>query len=200
MQLLRLTNYNQQELKQIVDLHFLTLQESTFKNFGKKFIKIVYQTIITDKNNIFLVIEDKNRIFGFVAATQDINEFYQSIIRKNFFSLTFEVIRSTLFNPQLLINTTKWILKKPKKQKYPAELQFIAVDSALQGQGWGTKLIKKLNEELKKSNINHYRVGTWASNPLSNNFYQKLGFKLLEKEKILGIDFNYYLSPKVDCN
>lgn len=197
MQIQRITSCNQQELNRIADLHFEVLKESTFRHFGKNFLRIIYNTIIYDPKNLFLVLKEKNNIYGFAAATTDINKFYSQIVRDNFFSLSLEVIKTTIYYPKLLFNTIQWLLTKPTNQKYPAELQFIAIDQKFQGQGWGTKLIRELDKNFRSSGINQYKVGAWADNNRSNNFYNKIGFKFLYKENILGKKFNYYLSPKI---
>ncbi len=185
------------ELEQIVKLHLSTLKESTLNQLGKKFLAIVYKTIIADSQSIFLVLRNEGKIIGFLAATQNSAYFYKNIVRQNFLQLTLEVTRQTLKNPSLFFKIINWLLFKKNHPEYPAELQFIAVSEKYQGQGLGTKLIKALNSHFKGKNVSHYKVGTWASNQNSNGFYQHLGFQKLYQENILGILFNFYLSPKL---
>jgi len=92
---------------------------------------------------------------------------------------------------------TAWLLAHKSSHRYPAELQFIAIDYQYQRQGLGKKLLKEISKDFKNKKINRYKVGTWAKNPDSNAFYQKSGFTFLNKQKVLGRDFNFYLSPKL---
>lgn len=195
MQIRKIYQYNQQEIDNLVNLHWQTLKESTLNKFGKRFLIIVYKSISLDANQILLVIENQGQIVGLAVATPNIKRLYNQIINKNFFPLFFEVIKHSLSTPSLIIKTGKWLLAHSARDNCPAELLFIAVDKNYQGQGLGSKLIKKIIAEFHRNKIHQFKVGTWANNNLSNRFYVKLGFKFLYQKNVLGQIFNYYLSP-----
>lgn len=195
MQPTLITQLSQTDLDQIVKLHQTELKESFINNFGSGFLAVVYKTIISDNQNIFLTIKDNTKVVGFLVATVDGDKFNQKIINNNFLKLSCQIIKSSLFKPLILIKLINWFLTKNIKNKLAPELQFIAIDHTHQGKGLGTMLIKQLNNEFKKRGINKYRVGTKALNVLSNNFYKKLDFKYTHQEQFFGDIFNYYLSP-----
>ncbi len=197
MQPQRVRNLNPQELNQVINLHLKVIQESTLNKLGRKFLGIVYKEFLKNQRNVFLTITDNKEIIGFAAATDDIRKLYKDIIHNNFLNLALEVVKSSISHPKLVLQVMGWLLGHKQPNSYPAELHFIGVSENYQGQGLGTSLMKKLGQEFKSVSIRQYRVGTWASNERSNQFYMKLGFKLLYSEMNLGERFNYYLSPAI---
>lgn len=195
MHIKRVKKLSPSELNQIVKFHSEILTESFLNNFGPNFLKIAYQTIIPSNNNICLIITENQTINGFSVATLDGGKFNSEVINQSFLSLSWQILKSSIKNPNLLIKIINWKLKTPHPYKIKPELQFIAVDPRLQGQGWGTKLIKQTSTEFKNNGISSFRVGTKSSNPQSNSFYKKLGFKSYYQDNFFGDDFNYYLSP-----
>lgn len=185
------------EIKQIADIHERILDESVLNHFGKKFLSILYQKIIKNKNNIVITLKKNKELVGFLVATTDSKNFYKDIITKGFWKLSYEIIKKTISNRKLFLETLIWSFLKSKKSKQPACLMFIAIDNQYQGAGFGSKMVDFLNKEFKKRNIFQYRVGTKANNKKSNGFYKKLKFVRLKPEFILGEKNNYYLSPVI---
>lgn len=195
MRIQKLQKLSQQELLQIVDIHYSVLTESFINNFGKVFLKIAYQTIFKDPINICFLVKDNNKVTGFLVATINGEKFNKNIIRRNFFVLCFYILKSSLLNPQLIYKLVRWVFAPTGKRLSP-ELQFIALTQEAQGRGIGTKLINHLNNEFKERKILKYRVGTKAANKTSNSFYKKLKFKFIHQEVFFGDKYNYYISPK----
>lgn len=187
--------------KQIASLaliHQEVLTESFLCRFGYRFLFNVYQAICSDENNIIQIIISKDRIIGYSAASKNISKFYKRMLYKNFFGLSLEVLKNLRGNLKLILNILFWILISKKHDKYPAELQFLAILPKYQRQGLGTKLIDLLKKEYSKNNITSFKVGTKAENFQSNIFYKKNGFKYLYQKKILGEKINYYISDKAN--
>jgi ribosomal protein S18 acetylase RimI-like enzyme len=194
MQLLKTNKLKQSELKQIVDIHLKELNESFLNNFGSNFLEVIYPAIFFNKNNICLLVLDKESVVGFLVATKDGDRFNQDLIKEKFYLLSKEIIRSSIKNPLLLVEIVKWKMRPPNDNKIKPELQFIAIKKDYQNKGLGKKLITELNKEFRKAGIKEYRVGTKADNLNSNRFYQHLGFKDFYKDDFFGDKFNYYLA------
>lgn len=196
MQLRKVNQLSPSELNQIINLHLSILKESTLTRFGPKFLKIVYQTALKRNQDAFLVLKEDGKIRGYCVASLNIKDFYKQCLKENLPVVFWEVSKSCLKHPGLTAKILSWTFSNTD-DNFPAELQFIVVDSQLQNQSWGSKMIKEINSFFKGVNISRYKVGTWASNEGSNNFYKKNGFKYLISQKILGTNFNFYLSPKL---
>lgn len=190
----RLHNLNKLSLDQIVKIHRSELKESVFNHFSDNFLYSLYEQIVRDESNIFLIIKNKDKIIGFTAAYTDIDKFYSNITRRLFVSNAFEMLKLSLTKPLLIFKIISWYLRRDKKSCYPAQLQFIAIDKNFQGKGYGTALIRKLDKQFMRQNIKKYSVGSHAENKMSNSFYKKLGFTFLTKETLFGEKFNYYVN------
>lgn len=82
------------------------------------------------------------------------------------------------------------------EEKKPSEIVYIAVDSALRGQGYGKQIIHFLVEELRRRGGHALQVGT-ANASLDNiAFYQKCGFRMFEIRR----DFFAYIQPPIAEN
>ncbi len=197
MQLIRAQNLNKSELNDVVNLHVNALKESTLNQFGENFLKAIYEVMLKDKDCVFLVIKKDKKIIGYAVATKNTPKMYHKIIKSKFLVLIWEGLKRMIINPKLLPKVLDYFFEKHPKPVSQAELQFIAINSKYQGRGLGTRLISELDRQFRKMGISAYKVGTWASNKQSNSFYKKLKFNFFYPDKILGEEFNFYLSKKL---
>lgn len=182
-------------IQEIVPIHLNVLKDSFLNNFGKKFLKIIYSNLIDSPEVICLTLYEKNKVEGFALAIKDYSLFFKIAISKNKAYLFFIVGSKIILQP---ITAYKLLRSLPSiffsKETHHAELQFIAVSPAFQGMGLGSSLIKQLVKEFKKNHINQLHVGTKSKDPLSNKFYQKMGFTKEYSKTYFGEELNYYTS------
>ncbi len=195
MQIKRVHDLTPTELETITNIHSRVLNDSFLNNFGKKFIKLSYKIISKNQDDIFFVVKNNSIIIGFLVATKTGRLFSNRQFLQNFWSLNKEIIFSALKNPSLIFELLSWFLIKLKITDKTPELQFLAISPKYQRKGLGTKLLKKLMEEFKKSDIKYFIVGTKAKNNISNEFYLRNNFNFAYSQKFFGDKFNYYNSP-----
>lgn len=196
MQISLIKEINKQDLDEIISLHSLVLDESFINNFGSRFLKLSYSEIIKNKNNVCLVVKQRNRILAYLVATKNDFAFTKNVISRRFFSLFWEVLKASIKKPKLLYYALTWFIGSFDFNNKEAELKFIAVNPKFQGKGIGTKLLKNLDAEFDKYGIARYLVGTKKENKLSNMFYKKSGFIYLQSKRFFGNSFNYYSSAQ----
>lgn len=196
----KIENLSPSELDQIVNLHSTILVDSFINNFGNSFLKKFYLSLASQKDAIFYTVKKNDRVVGFLVATTNGEFFNGKIITKNFINFTRSVLVNSLNKPSLVIKVIIWLLLSLKPTASFPELKLIAIDTKLQGQGIGTKLLKKLNEEYKIQKINQFIVGTKSYNKLSNSFYIKKGFEFTFSKNIFGESFNFYFSKMIFPN
>lgn len=189
-------NLPQKDIDKIADLHFKVLEESFINNFGIKFLKIAYKSILRNKNNIVLTVRDKKKIVGILVAAKNSKLFDFSVIKEEFFPLIGEVIKACFQRPELLVKLSHWFFSIYLFEKKIPELRFIALSPEYQNKGLGSKLISKLNKIFEEQGITQYQVATKKDNKKSNRFYKKLGFVFFKSKSFFGDKFNYYLSQK----
>lgn len=197
MEIKRIREADDSIVEQIVVTHLLTLSDSFLNNFGKYFLKIIYQNSIDSEDSICLILSENEKVEGFALATKNYSTFFKNALRKNKVSLLINILKESIFNPKNILLLTKSLPNLLFSKEEPrAELQFIAVSTSQQGKGYGSSLVRKLTEELSDIGINQFYVGTQSSDPLSNKFYQKMGFTKQFEKTYFGKKLNYYLSPK----
>jgi ribosomal protein S18 acetylase RimI-like enzyme len=195
VEILRVFNLSKSEQEQVVDLHHHVLEESFLNNFGKDFLRTAYQFMVEDPENIVILALEYNQVLGFAVATLNGDTFSQRVMQAEYPRLLWEILKSSALRPQILSRLLEWKLSPTHQHSIKPELQFLAIEKTHQRQGIGTEIIRTLAEEFNKSGIKRYRVGTKTQNPVSNTFYQKVGFSFIDQENIFGDAFNYYCSP-----
>lgn len=195
MQLQQVRQLSQSELKQIVNLHSKVLSDSNLNKFGRIFLKLIYNTSARDKECLLLILKDNDNVVGFALTSRNSHYFYRQIIAQNRLKAYTLMVLGFLKNPALFLETVKWLFQKDDSI-YSAELIFLAIDPNYQRQGWGQKLVKETINILRKEKI-QFLVKTGFDVKQSNNFYKKNKFEYLYQKKVMGKNFNFYLSPKL---
>lgn len=192
-----LQNPSQTQLEQIAQLHRKVLSQSLLSKFGIRFLVLVYQNITRNSNYTTFILTNKNEICGYLLITKNSKDFFKHALKNNFFKLLPEVIKTGLTSISIFPMILKWWLTSNHKSQF-IELLFLAIDPKVQRQGWGTKMIKKMESILKDNGIKKYIVRTKSNNKLSNNFYKKLEFEKIIKIDALGESVNYYIKKISD--
>jgi len=181
----RLVPVSQEHTSAIARLHRLALPNGFLSALGDGFLGTLYLGISkAPKSVVWVAVNDKNEVLGFVSGTCDVKSCYKSVLSTSFLQLGWNVIPS-------LIHFTVWkrileTLAYPfKKEKSPvdndkqihAELLSIAVSEKARGLGLGRALVKKLEASfIEWEHLNEYQVVTDALDSRSNGFYEGVGF------------------------
>jgi GNAT superfamily N-acetyltransferase len=65
-----------------------------------------------------------------------------------------------------------------------AKLDDVSVLGSRRGQGVGTALIEQLKEELRRGGVERIDVAVHQNNPEARRFYERLGFRPLNEERL----------------
>jgi ribosomal protein S18 acetylase RimI-like enzyme len=65
-----------------------------------------------------------------------------------------------------------------------AKLDDVSVRADRRGQGAGTQLMEQLKEQLRKESVGRIDVAVHVDNPEARRFYERLGFTLLNEERL----------------
>ena len=193
MQIKVLQKANSQDIDALSSIHYTELRGSLLSRFGKKFLRFLYDGICSDEGNIILVLRSGKQIVGFLIAAKNISQFYKNSIKKNLFSITCEMIFHAPGNVLLLLKMIGLLAEQKPNGIDATEIQFFAILPQFRRKGKGRKMLQMLKSLLTKESIQYLKVGTKASNKLSNRFYLQNGFRFLYKKNILGDELNYYL-------
>jgi ribosomal protein S18 acetylase RimI-like enzyme len=170
----------------IANLHQQGITTGFLSQLGQSFLKTLYKTIADAPSTIvYVALDEKDNVRGFVAGTCDISKMYTWIIFQKGWLLaililsragSIHVIKKAM---ETLFYTIKWGKRKKDKrakEKISAELLSIAVDENFRGRKVGKGLVEALDNYFQNKNINIYKVVTYSKDTNANKFYLACGF------------------------
>ena len=164
------------EFKKISLIHKESISDGFLASLNHSVLIELYKGFAKSYHSkLFVALNDKGDILGFIVLSFSTRKLYKDIIFKrflliipfllpNFFSFSFlSNIFETLFYPykdNLQIDTN-------------SELLNFCVSSYSRGQGVGSKLFLKVNETLKEKKINSIKIVTGQNQTSAQKFYEK---------------------------
>ena len=138
--------------------------------------------MVNSQNAFLIIAEDNNSIMGFVSGCTNFNKFYKEFIRKYSFKVSFILLRK-IFSPDIIVKIleTMKYSGQEKKDLPQAELLSIAVLSEFQGKGVSQQLLDGFLIEMKKRNIEKFKVIVGENLDRAIRFYEKNDFKFHSK-------------------
>lgn len=172
---------NINKVENVVDIHVRSFKSFFLTFLGKGFLKQLYKHFINHKNSGLLLALENDKILGFLAYSENLSDFYKTLLRKKFFILGWYSFLAFIKDPKImfrLLRAFTYSKKVQKKEKY-IELSSIGVLPDQENKDIGTNLINKLKEILKDSECEYIKLETDAeNNEKVNKFYVKNNFIL----------------------
>ena len=165
----------------------VTLHLKSFKGFfltflGFKFLRMLYESILTDASGIGFLAENANqKIIGFVIGSTQPGGLYGRLLRRSWFKFGLAALPAFLRSPAILPRLLRAFSMPSQPLPAPncATLMSIAVDPACQGSGVGGLLVSAFLEEARQRGLTWVNLTTDAENNAAvNRFYQANGFTL----------------------
>jgi len=178
--IIRLANKN--DCSEIARIHFQEIKWGFLSELGEKFLYYFYQAMIGSESAFLIVAENNESIVGFVSGCANLKKFYKEFVKKYSFKIPF-ILLTKIFDLSVIKKVFETIkYSKKEKQNLPqAELLSIAVSSEFQGQGVSQKLLEKFLFEMRKRNIDQFKVIVGENLIRAIRFYEKKGFEFHSK-------------------
>jgi ribosomal protein S18 acetylase RimI-like enzyme len=170
------------EIDAMVNVHLRSFPGFFLTFLGRKFLKQLYQSILTDPSGIVWIVKEEDCLLGFVAGTLEPAGFYSRLIKGRIWGFASASIRPLLRRPGIFFRLWR-ALRKPAEskaiQKGTALLMSIAVDPTAQNQGVGKMLTKTFCDECVRQGALRVCLTTdQHGNDQGNRFYARMGFVL----------------------
>ena len=178
------------------------LHEVAFENFfltslGLEFLTRFYKSIIVSNDGMALgAFDEKNDLVGFAIGAKAKNEFYKTLLIKNFISLFFSAILELLKQPikiQRLIRSLQSSESSNFEYGKYATLLSICVNPNHKGQKVGKFLLKAFESEAKKFSAGISLTTDKYRNEYVNNFYILNGYTLTYNFSQGSREMNFYI-------
>ena len=173
-------------IKTIAELHKKAFPTFFLTQLGVPFLRTLYNGYMEDKDSGIIVAEEKGKLVGFIAYSNDYPQFYKGLIKNHLMKFAFCSFAAAIRHPSFikrLLGAFKKSESVVKEEKY-VELASICVDPGIESKGVGSQLIDYLKGIVDFNNYSYINLETDAEgNDGVNRFYVKNGFKL-EREFI----------------
>lgn len=173
-------------IKEIADLHKRAFPSFFLTQLGVPFLKTLYSGYMEDKDSGIIVAEEKEKLIGFLAYSNDYSRFYKGLIKNHLMKFAFCSIGAAIRHPSFikrLLGAFKKSESVVKTERY-VELASICVDPEIESKGVGSALINYLKAIVDYDKFAYINLETDADgNESVNKFYVKNGFKL-EREYV----------------
>ena len=172
-------NFSVRDIRQLVHIHRAEIHLGFLTSLGDKALGLLFSLAVESRHSLLLTVKDTihDQQVGFLLGTLDTGAFYKDFFRKKMFN-AFLILLPKLFSLSTVRKLIEVLLYPSKKdiQKFPkAELLDIAVSSQCQGKGLAKQLFKGFCSQLKKRNMNEFKITTGEKLKIAQNFYETLG-------------------------
>ncbi|MDO4690252.1 MAG: GNAT family N-acetyltransferase [Fusobacterium sp.] len=185
------------DLDEIAEIHIQEFSDYFLTAFGKELIYKFYKCYLENKE-IFVVVENKEKILGFILGSSDSNS------RKNFFKENFNKISLIILKELLKGNKVLWggiwkrisfikeaffikFFSRSGEKKLPESksqrLLSIAIRKEFRGENIAYNMEKFFCEALIKNNIKKVGLSVKSENERAIHFYKKCGYEIEKKEE-----------------
>lgn len=177
-----LDNTDKKAIDSIAKLHKSAFPSFFLTQLGIPFLKTLYTGYMESSYSGIIVAEEKDKILGFIAYSNDYSSFYKWLISNHLLKFAVCSLGAAIRHPSFikrLLGAFKKSDSVVKEEKY-VELASICVDPYIMSRGVGSKLIDYLKEKVDFNTYAYINLETDAdNNEGANYFYQKNGFKLV---------------------
>lgn len=137
------------------------------------FSLLMYCDPYLDHGKNFVLLDDEDKPVGYILCAPNYEEFKEYM--PNYFQKIQEVAPSFMYRCDI----SEY---EPYKDIYPAHLHIDILENTT-GKGNGTLLMNTLLTSLKEDGVKGIMVGVAKDNIRAFNFYQKMGFQVLEENE-----------------
>lgn len=177
-------------IKSIAELHKKAFPTFFLTQLGIPFLRTLYNGYMEDKDSGIIVAEDKGKLVGFIAYSNDYSRFYKGLMKHHLLKFAFCSLGAAIRHPSFIKRLLGAFRKSEsviKMERY-VELASICVDPESESRGTGSLLIDYLKSIVDFDTYAYINLETDADgNDGVNKFYVKNGFKL-EREFVTAED------------
>lgn len=168
-------------VNEIVDIHMQTFTGFFLTFLGKGFLKHLYKGFITHNKSNVIGSLDGNKLYGFVAYSEDISQFYKYLLKKSLIPLAWYSFVAFVRKPKVIFKLLRAFKYSESSKQEVAFIQLasIGVLPSTKNKGIGSLLINELKNQIDFKRCEYIKLETdKLNNDAVNAFYIKNGFAL----------------------
>jgi ribosomal protein S18 acetylase RimI-like enzyme len=179
-------------------IHRQALSEDFLPSLGADFLeRVYYPATFGSTHGANLVAMAGGQPVGFVTIAHDSPAFTRDVVGSNLPALAYYAARAALRRPAHLKLSMEvaWAALFGRPDPLPGEIVLIAVDAAHRGHGTGTALVRSSLEYLRAHGVARCRTKTLAANASVIAMYERLGWHVRDRFRLIGRDYVTIVSP-----
>jgi ribosomal protein S18 acetylase RimI-like enzyme len=188
---------------QLAGIHARALPDDFLPSLGPEFLKhLYYPAALSSPDGAHIVAITGEDPVGFVCVAHDADRFTGGVIRSRLFAVALYACRAILRRPSRLrmMCEIAWSIVTATPDGVPGEIVFIAVDPGHQGRGIGSALVGAATEYLATRRVNRCRTKTLATNHGVIRMYERLGWHVRNRFRVIGRDYVTIVSPSIQAS
>jgi ribosomal protein S18 acetylase RimI-like enzyme len=165
-------------------MNLFLIKKGFLSSLKLAFSKNLYLSIIESEYSFCIVAKENDAVVGFISGVTDINKLYFYFLKKYFFQLVVLILQK-IFSISFIKKVFEILFYPVKEKKLPhAELLTMAVASQFQGQGVAGKMFLEFILEMKKRNVENFKVLVGEELTPAIHFYEGNGFTFLKNTTV----------------
>lgn len=186
---LRIRPMQNSDVLAVVQVHQQSFTGFFLTFLGPAFLRELYSSTLNDPSGISYVVEQENKIIGFVVGTEQPSGFYRRLLLQHWWKFAIASLLPLLRRPIILPRLLRAFYAPATATQISKRgtLMSIAVLPGRQGNGVGRILVGEFLKESMRRGLHQVDLTTDRDdNEAANRFYQKLGF----------VRTNFFITPE----
>jgi ribosomal protein S18 acetylase RimI-like enzyme len=170
------------DVPDVVALHMESFPRFFLTFLGRDFLKLLYESIVSDPQGVALVAVDGTRLSAFVAGVTQQSSFYSRLVRRRKWRFAMAAAGAVVRRPAVIPRLVRALRRPSEARQGAAEalLMSIGVSASARGSGIGRRLVDAFGSELVRRGIDRFSLVTDRdANDGANAFYRSTGFVLV---------------------
>lgn len=159
----------------IAGLHAEGISEGFLPRLGRRFLTVLYRSLIAWEDAVVLVAADAAGPVAFVVGVVDVKAFYRHFLRRYWLRAGFAAVPRVLV-PANLRQALESMRYAGDRLDVPAELLAMAVAPPVRRQGLATRLGSDLLDRLRGRGADRVKVVVGSENAAALAAYRRMGF------------------------
>lgn len=181
-------------------IHHAALPDNFLPALGRDFLEAVYYpAALRSPHGTTLVAWVDERPAGFVTVAHDADHFLGACLARTWFRLPRYAIVAALRRPRFAREALEVLVSVARRttDPVPGEIVFIAVDASWRGRGVGQRLVSAALAYLAGRGVGFCRTKTLAGNLGAIAMYERMGWHVRDRFRLIGRDYVTLLSPPI---
>ncbi|OGZ69856.1 MAG: hypothetical protein A3D44_03080 [Candidatus Staskawiczbacteria bacterium RIFCSPHIGHO2_02_FULL_42_22] len=168
----------------MAQIHKTEINKGFLSSLNISFLKNLYEAIILSSASFCVVAKEGDQVTGFISGVTSIKKLYRYFFAHYFLSSS-TVLFKKLFSLSFIKKVFETLLYSSKEQSLPsAELLTMAVKQQFQGKGIASQMLFTFLAEMKKRNIQQFKVLVGEELAPAIHFYEKNGFTFFKNTTV----------------